>query len=101
MVAWGGSYGAVHQAVKQAQKRGLSVAHLHLRYLNPLPANLGEVLARYERILVPEMNMGQMRMLLEARYHIPMEGLNKVQGKPFFIREVYDKIVDMLEGSKR
>ena len=64
---------------------GKSVAHCHLRYLNPLPANLGEILKRYKKVLVPELNLGQLRMLIRAEYLVDAIGLNKVQGKPFSV----------------
>jgi len=92
VVGWGGTYGAIRAAVEQAQRRGLSVAHAHIRYLNPFPRNLGEVLGRYRRILVPELNLGQLAMLLQARFPVRVEQLNKVQGQPFQIREVFNHI---------
>ncbi len=68
------------------------MAHAHLRYLNPLPANLGEILGRYEKVLVPELNRGQLRLLLRAEFLVDAIGLNKIQGKPFAVREVVEKI---------
>ena len=68
VVSWGGTYGACTTAVQQCQQEGLSVAHAHLRYLNPFPKNLGEILKRYQTVLVPELNLGQLRMLLRATY---------------------------------
>jgi 2-oxoglutarate ferredoxin oxidoreductase subunit alpha len=84
--------------VGQAQAQGLSVAHTHLRYLNPFPRNLGDMLERYERILVPELNMGQLSLLLRARYLRDVISLNKVQGRPFKIREVHSMIENTLNG---
>lgn len=92
VVSWGGTYGACLTAVQQAQKEGRSVALAHLRYLNPFPSNLGEILSRYDKVLVPELNMGQLRMLLRARYLIDAVGFNKVKGKPFSVSELLDQI---------
>ncbi len=96
VVGWGGTYGALHSATKNAQAAGLKVAHAHLRHLNPFPANLEDVLKRYKRVLVPELNMGQLRMLLRARYLVDAEGLNKVEGQPFKVREVMNKIEELV-----
>jgi len=79
------------------QDLGLSVAHAHLRYLNPFPANLGELLKRYEKVLVPELNRGQLRLLVRAEFLVDAIGLNKVQGKPFSVFEIVDKIHELLE----
>jgi len=96
VVSWGGSFGAVHTAVEQARQKGLDAAHAHLRYLRPFPANLGDLLSRYETVLVPELNLGQLQMLLRARYLVNVQGLHKVQGKPFTIREVLSRIEEVL-----
>ena len=88
VVTWGGTYGACATAVKHRIAEGKSVAHCHLRYLHPFPRNLGEILSRYETILVPEWNLGQLRLLLRAEYLINAVGLNKIQGKPFNVAEV-------------
>ena len=92
VLSWGGTYGACTTAVRRCQADGLSVAHAHLRYLNPFPLNLGEVLDRYDEILAPELNMGQLRLLVQARYLREVVGLNKVKGKPFTVSEVVAKI---------
>ncbi|MDA1048890.1 MAG: 2-oxoacid:acceptor oxidoreductase subunit alpha [Planctomycetota bacterium] len=96
VLSWGGTYGANTTAVKKCQKMGLSVAHAHLRYLNPLPKNLGEILDRYKKVLVPELNMGQLRMLIRARYLKDAIGYNKVQGKPFTVAELVGKIQETI-----
>ncbi|MBI3783648.1 MAG: 2-oxoacid:acceptor oxidoreductase subunit alpha [Deltaproteobacteria bacterium] len=98
VVGWGSTYGAIAAAVKQAQEEGKSVSQLHLRYLNPLPANLGEVLKRFKKILVPEMNMGQLVRLLRAEYLVDAIGLNKIQGLPFKVSEITNRINRMLEA---
>ncbi|QDV26195.1 2-oxoacid:acceptor oxidoreductase subunit alpha [Aureliella helgolandensis] len=95
VLSWGGTYGACHTAVTKAMDAGLSVAHCHLRHMNPFPANLGEILSRYEQVLVPELNMGQLRMLIRDRFLVDAIGYNKVQGKPFSVSELLDKICEM------
>ena len=92
VVSWGGTYGACTTAVRQCLEEGMQVSHVHLRYLNPFPRNLGEILERYERILVPELNLGQLRFVLNARYGLRCEGLNKVKGKPFAVREIREAV---------
>ncbi|REK25832.1 MAG: 2-oxoacid:acceptor oxidoreductase subunit alpha [Planctomycetota bacterium] len=96
VVSWGGTYGACTTAVRRAVAGGASVAHAHLRYLNPLPANLGELLSRYEKVLVPELNLGQLNMLLRAKYLVDTHGLNKVKGRPFTVTELSRKINELL-----
>jgi len=92
VLSWGGTYGACLTAVQQAQSAGLSVAHAHLRYLNPFPSNLGEILAAYKKVLIPELNMGQLRMLVRSRYLVDAIGFNKIKGKPFTVTELVEKI---------
>jgi 2-oxoglutarate/2-oxoacid ferredoxin oxidoreductase subunit alpha len=96
LVAWGSTHGAVTAAVKAQRAKGRRIGHIHLRYLNPLPKNLGEVMKQYKHVLVPEMNMGQLVMLLRAKYLIDAQGLNKIQGKPFKQAEIEHKIEEML-----
>ncbi|MCC7261067.1 MAG: 2-oxoacid:acceptor oxidoreductase subunit alpha [Candidatus Latescibacteria bacterium] len=95
VVGWGGTYGAIRAAVELAQRQGISVASTHIRYLNPFPRNLGEVLGRYKNILVPELNLGQLALLLQAHFPVRVQQLNKVQGQPFQIREVYNQIKEI------
>ncbi len=97
VLGWGSTYGAIAAAVEAAQAQGHAVAHAHLRYLNPLPADLGDVLSRYEKVLVPEMNMGQLLKLIRAEYLVDAVGLNKIQGRPFKVSEVATRIARMLE----
>src|SRR5438034_6212294 len=92
VVGWGSTYGAIQQAVREARDDGLDVSHIHLRYLNPFPSNLGHLLKRFDRVLVPEMNTGQLVQLLRASYLVPAEGLNKVEGKPFKVAEIVQAI---------
>jgi 2-oxoglutarate ferredoxin oxidoreductase subunit alpha len=98
VVGWGSTFGPINRAVSTILAEGHAVAHVHLRYLSPLPANLGELLARYDQVLVPEMNTGQLLQVLRARYLIPAEGLNKVAGQPFKIEEVEAAIRRRLAG---
>jgi 2-oxoglutarate ferredoxin oxidoreductase subunit alpha len=92
VVSWGGTYGACTTAVRRCQEQGLSVAHAHLRYLNPLPRNLGDLLQCYDKVLVPELNCGQLRMVLQARFARELLGYNKIQGKPFAVSELVTAI---------
>jgi len=82
--------------VRDARSRGGSVTHAHLRYLNPFPSNLPELLRRYEKVLIPELNLGQLRLLIRGNFLVDAQGLNKVQGKPFTVAEVVAKIESML-----
>jgi 2-oxoglutarate/2-oxoacid ferredoxin oxidoreductase subunit alpha len=88
VLGWGSTYGAIRSAVERLQARGASIAHAHVRYLNPLPANTGDVLRAYRRVLVPEVNLGQLLMLIRARYLVDAIGYNRVRGKPFRIAEL-------------
>jgi len=96
VVSWGGTYGAVTSAVEMMQKRGESVSSIHLRYLNPFPRNLKDVLSRFQTILVPELNLGQLRLLLRAQFLVDAIGLNKVKGLPFKISEVLNKLEELV-----
>ena len=96
IVAWGSTYGSIMQSVKAQRAKGRKIGYLHLRYLNPLPAYLGEVLKRYKRVLVPELNMGQLLWVLRAKYLVNAVGLNKIQGRPFKQNELDQKIEEML-----
>src|ERR1700758_3087644 len=97
ILAWGSTHGPIPAALKTAREKGQSVGHVHLRHLNPLPRNLGDVLKRYKHILVPEMKMGQLVMILRARYLVDAQGYNKIQGKPFKQSEIEQKIDEILE----
>jgi 2-oxoglutarate ferredoxin oxidoreductase subunit alpha len=92
VVGWGSTFGPIHQAVRRAREDGVDVAHIHVRHLSPFPRNLGDLLKRYDRVLVPEMNNGQLVRLLKAEYLIPAEGLSKVTGKPFRVVEILEAI---------
>jgi 2-oxoglutarate ferredoxin oxidoreductase subunit alpha len=96
IVSWGSTSGPITAALKSEKFNGRRIGHVHLRHLNPLPKNLGDVLMRYDKVLVPEMNMGQLVMVLRAKYLVDAEGFNKIQGKPFKTSEIERKIEQVL-----
>ncbi len=96
LLSWGGTFGSVRSAVAQAQRRGLSVAHAHLRYLNPFPRNLRDILGRYRQVVVPELNGGQLAFLLRGRFALDIQSYTKVHGRPFTIGEISRKIEQVL-----
>jgi 2-oxoglutarate ferredoxin oxidoreductase subunit alpha len=98
VLGWGSTYGAIREAVQRCRDRGLSVSHAHLRYINPFPKNLGALLQRFERVLVPELNLGQLVKIVRSTFMVPAESLPKVQGQPFKIAELEDKIRQLLES---
>lgn len=100
VVSWGGTYGACATAVHTMQAMGHAVTHCHLRYLNPLPNDLGDILKRFKKVLIPELNLGQLRSIIRDKYLIDAIGLNKVQGKPFSVAEVEAKIEEIITGKK-
>jgi 2-oxoglutarate ferredoxin oxidoreductase subunit alpha len=100
VVGWGSTYGAITSALRHARAEGLRAGHVHLRYLNPLPSDLGAILAKYDRVLVPEMNMGQLAMILRAKYLVDVKQLNKVQGQPFKESEILDALRALTGASK-
>ncbi len=95
VLSWGGTYGACRTAVTRAQLDGKSVAHAQLRFLNPFPSNLEEVLNNYDNILIPELNLGQLKTIIQAKYLIECIGLNKVKGRPFAIVEIEQRIAEL------
>jgi 2-oxoglutarate ferredoxin oxidoreductase subunit alpha len=97
VVSWGGTHGAVTEAVDEAREDGLDVSSLHLRHLHPFPSNLGEVLGRFDRILVPELNGGQLWSLLRAEFLVPADSLSKIEGQPFRIEEIRARIDALLQ----
>lgn len=92
VLSWGGTYGSCTTAVRRAQAAGKKVSHCHLRYLNPFPKDLEAILHGFKEVLIPELNMGQLRSIIRDRYLIDAKGLNKVQGKPFSVAEITEKI---------
>src|ERR1700751_4229544 len=96
IVSWGSTFGSITQSLKAQREKGRKIGHLHLRYLNPLPANVGDILKRYKNVLVPGLNMGQILWVLRAKYLVPAIGLNKIQGRPFKQSELDQKIEEVL-----
>ncbi len=92
VLSWGGTYGPVHAGVRRVRGTGGKAAHAHLRWLNPFPANLGDVLKSYDRVLIPEMNLGQLLQLVRAKYLVDAVGYNRVTGKPFKAGEIADAV---------
>lgn len=98
VLSWGGTYGACATAVHQAQAAGKKISHCHLRYLNPFPKNLEKILRSFDRVMIPELNLGQLSLMIRSMFLIPTIGLNKIQGKPFSIAEIVDKINEVLNS---
>ncbi len=96
ILGWGSTYGAIKSAADLARAAGKSVAQVHLRYLNPLPPDLGDILKRYKKVLIPEMNLGQLSLIVRAKYVIPAQPLNKIKGQPFTITEITNAIDTLL-----
>lgn len=96
VLSWGGTYGACTTAVTRCRADGLAVAHAHLRWLNPFPANLEELLCNYKQVLIPELNLGQLRHLIREKYLVNPVGFNKVKGKPFAVSELEEKIRELV-----
>ena len=97
MVGWGSTYGVIQAAVQAVRARGFRAAHAHVEHLNPFPANLGEVVHAYPKVLVPEMNLGQLVKLLRADFLVDAKGVNKVMGLPFKAAEIDAAIIDQLK----
>ncbi len=101
VIGWGSTFGSITEARQKAAEAGFSVAHLHLRFINPLPSDLGEIMKRYNKVLVPEMNRGQLSKLLREQCLVDCESFGKLQGKPFTVAEIHDRIVEMCSGGKQ
>lgn len=97
LLSWGSTYGAAKSAFKTLSDEGKKLGFLNLKYINPFPSNLESILKNYKRILVPELNLGQLKMIIQSKYLVPVMGLNKVQGKPFKAAEIEDKIRELLK----
>lgn len=95
VLSWGGPFGACATAVHQAQAAGKKVSHCHLRYINPFPRNLGEIFTKFDKVLIPELNLGQLRTIIRSQFLIDAIGLNKMQGKPFSVSEIVEKINEL------
>ncbi|HXZ88716.1 MAG TPA: 2-oxoacid:acceptor oxidoreductase subunit alpha [Candidatus Binataceae bacterium] len=98
VLGWGSTYGSIREAVKQMREKSKSVSHIHLRYLNPLPSDLESQLRKFKKVMVAEMNMGQLLKLVRADYLIDAIGCNKIQGRPFKVSELTSRISRALEG---
>jgi 2-oxoglutarate ferredoxin oxidoreductase subunit alpha len=98
VVGWGSTFGPIHQAVRRARKKGLDVSHVHVRYVWPLPSNLGDLLRGFDNVLVPEMNTGQFKTVLRDQFLIDAKPLNKVSGQPFAIAELEAAIAKYFDG---
>ena len=96
MLGWGSTYGPIGAGVRRVRKAGYDVAQVHLRHLNPFPKDLGDVLARYDKILVPEMNLGQLSLLIRARYLVDAIGYNHVRGLPLKAAELARAIGELV-----
>ena len=97
VLGWGGTYGALRSAVEKAQMKGHSVSHVHLRHLNPFPSNLGEILVNYKNVLIPELNLGQLDILIRSKFLIDTKGYNVVAGKPFTSNEILIEIERIIQ----
>lgn len=96
VIGWGSTYGPINAAVEQARLQGVEIAQAHLRHLNPFPANTGEILKAYDKVLIPEMNLGQLALLLRAKYLVDAVSFNQVRGLPFKTQELVDAIKDVV-----
>jgi 2-oxoglutarate ferredoxin oxidoreductase subunit alpha len=99
LVTWGSTRGAVAGAVKELEEEGTQVAHLHLRHLNPFPKDFEAIMKRYKKVLIPELNTGQLRTLVRSRYLLDVQGLSKVQGQPFKVREIKEAVMGIIAGN--
>jgi 2-oxoglutarate ferredoxin oxidoreductase subunit alpha len=98
VLGWGSTFGSLRAAVTEMRKKGKSVSHIHVRYLNPLPGDLGDQLRKFKKVMVAEMNLGQLLKLVRADYLIDAIGCNKIQGRPFKVSELTNRILRALEG---
>jgi 2-oxoglutarate ferredoxin oxidoreductase subunit alpha len=96
VVSWGGTFGSCRSAVETMQDEGMNVSHVHLRWINPLPKDLGEILIRFKNILVPEINMGQLVKLIRAEYLMDAQGLNLVRGRPISASTIIETVKQTL-----
>ena len=97
IVSWGGVFGSVKSAVLKAQQSGYRVSLVHLRHLNPLPKNLGDILVNFDKILIPELNLGQLSKIIRSKFLVDAIGLNKIAGKPFSSNEIFEKIESIIK----
>jgi 2-oxoglutarate ferredoxin oxidoreductase subunit alpha len=100
VVGWGSTYGAIKEAMTRVRKKGYTISHIHLRYIHPMPKNTGDILKRFKRIFVPELNLGQMAKILQSTFLVETIQYNKIQGLPFKITELEDKFIELLGGQQ-
>jgi len=100
VLSWGGVFGSVKSAVKKSQEHGSSVSHVHIRHINPFPKNLGKILKSFKKVLIPELNMGQLLTIIRAKYLVDAVGFNQVAGKPFSSNTVFNTIESLLKEDK-
>ena len=98
ILGWGSTFGAIKAATLELRKQGLQVSACHVRYMNPLPARLGDILREFKHVLVPELNLGQFRMLLRNRFLVDAKGLNMIKGQPFMVQEIVAGVRGILHG---
>ncbi len=101
LLGWGGTYGVITTAGIELRDRGLAVSTAHLRHLNPFPSNLGEVLGRFRTVVVPEINMGQLRTLIRDRFLVDAIGINQMRGRMFRVDDLVDRTVEIMKRAKR
>ena len=99
MIGWGGTYGAISSATKVLQDEGFSISSIHLRHLNPLPNDLESLLSSFKKVIIPELNLGQLSTILKAKYVRDIISFNKVQGKPFKVAELREEFVKHLSSN--
>ena len=97
-MGWGSTYGTIKDAVLKARNNGLTVSQAHLRYLNPMPKNTGDLLKNFKKVLIPEINLGQLARLIRSEYLLSVEQLNLVRGLPFKVNDILGKITELLGG---
>jgi len=100
VLGWGGTHGAIRSCVEMLINEGENVSHLHLRYINPLPKDLGEIIVKFQKVIIPELNMGQLSTIIRSKFLIDTIGLNKVAGKPFTKTEIYNKVKEAIKEIK-
>ena len=98
VVGWGGTYGSITEAVIKAREKGYKVSQTHFKYLNPFPQNTFEVLSKFKKVLVPEINLGQLAKVIKSEFLIPVRQLNVVRGLPLRTSEIESKIIELLGG---
>jgi 2-oxoglutarate ferredoxin oxidoreductase subunit alpha len=100
-LGWGSSYGPIGAACRRVRKQGMPIAQAHLRHLNPLPANLGDVLRSYDKVVLPEMNLGQLSMLLRSKFLVDIHSYTKVAGMAFKAEELQDVFTDIISATTK